>query len=514
LLSPSVVEQAKRLGAAIRQQRVAALVGSGISCQVGLPRWNELVRRLILAWKRWDRSNATHLSAENYVRLFHDTFGNDLAIVSYLQLVAAEADGPEFGELLYSALYSTTGEQLILEPSHIHRHLIALFQHVPRRIWTTNYDDLLEEAAALNGQLARSLHPTNRQANGDFLVTHLHGYLPQARSAGTIDPARAKVVLAEDDYHALTMDIAGWTNREYYRLFDDHQVLILGMSLDDPNLRRVLATLPPDDAETPNHFALLRAPTPSDLSLTRIQEKRRLSCATIASCFRTRYWKQHRVEIISLNDHAEILPFLVRLRYESYGERPGSLWATGSKIGYETINPQNQQRKQFGNNFLRLMAEHLVSDFSLEPSELVEIGVFLLKSDSNRLELAFRSGSAGHREFSADPDHPTGLAGRVFVSGDMVRVRRDDPLHDYGLADSIEGEGERYEGIISVPLIDWKRGGIPVGVAYVTVSTTEGKLFRLPNQRDIPEQKTLSDLYNWMSELWPILFTTLEDAIE
>lgn len=518
LLSPQVIEQAKRLGAAIRQKHVAALVGSGISLQAGVPTWSALVSKLILAWNEWDTTAAQDLPPDDYVRLFRSTFGSNLAIVSYLQRRAADGEGPEFGKLLYTALYTLAGTQQIPEPTNIHRHLIALFDDHPKRIWTTNYDDLLEEAAALNGIPASSLDPIHRLTDGNFLVSHLHGFMPPERRSQRSSPAaETAVILAEDDFHALTMDVIGWTNREFYRLFDDHRVFIVGMSLDDPNLRRVLATIPASTSDPPRHFALLRNLPPERLSLSSSAQARRGDYTDGANEMRSWYWKVHGVEIIAITAYEDILPFLMRVRYESYGRYAGDLWLRGSELGYQAIEPWSDNRQQTGRSFLGGMAQRLIADFSLEPDELVEVGIFLLRSGTNRLELTFRSGPwecrPGLREFDVDPDHPTGLAGRVFISGDMVRVRRSDPLHDYGLDVPSQTMPERYEGIISVPLIDWEHGGIPVGVAYVTVSTTDGTLFRLSSGLNPPGQKTLNDVYTWLSEIWPQLRDALKGAI-
>jgi hypothetical protein len=98
-------------------------------------------------------------------------------------------------------------------------------------------------------------YPTCVGACRGLRITHLHGYLPPLPPdqvvGGTI--AARPVVLAEDDYHAVAVGRAAdrrvdtsWIGNEFNRLFHEHQVLMLGMSLTDPNLRRVLATLGDD----------------------------------------------------------------------------------------------------------------------------------------------------------------------------------------------------------------------------------------------------------------------------
>lgn len=522
LLAGDVIAQIRRIASAVRSGELATLVGAGFSVPRGIPAWADLVDRLILAWQRWDRSeSARRLSPDNYRRLVRQTFQDNLAIISYLRHRVAQDGGPlSFGQLLYAALYTPfleIGDLATPEPSHLHRHLVALANQAPRRIWTTNYDDLFEEAARLAGIPARTLDPARRTVGRDLAVAHLHGFLaPPDRQAEHPDPTQATVILAEDDYHGVATDVIGWTNREFYRLFDEHRVLILGMSLADPNLRRVLATLPRrDQTGDARHFAVMRSLDGASLGLKRIRRAAVARGVNDANRFRASLWYQREVEVVALPDHASSLPFLVRLRYESFGQGPGELWREGGRVGHAAVDPWRPDRQQTATHFLNGAVAALVREFSVaDKSEIVEIGIFLLKPDGKTLELTFRSGPVsraqpGQRTFSADPDRPTGVAGRVLVSGDLVRVPRSHPLHDFGVETSTAMSTSAYEGIISVPLFDWTRDGVPLGVIYVTTSKIDGTLFSLhPRSATTATDPTLDDLYTWLADLATTLISS------
>ncbi len=87
LLLPHQIDHAIASGRAIREGRVAAFVGDGLSLTAGLPNWPDLTERLIRAWHDWDPTpGVRRLSPPNYVRLVRRTFGqNDLASISYLR---------------------------------------------------------------------------------------------------------------------------------------------------------------------------------------------------------------------------------------------------------------------------------------------------------------------------------------------------------------------------------------------------------------------------------------------
>jgi hypothetical protein len=197
----------------------------------------------------------------------------------------------------------------------------------------------------------------------------------------------------------------------------------------------------------------------------------------------------------------------MRLRYESFGERPGDLWRRGAELGYEAVHPWRSDRQERARDYLTAAVDELRAGFGLvDPAEVAEIGIFLLHPDASTLELTFRSRTdrphgPGHRLFSADPDRPTGVAGRVFVSGDLVRLPRDHPLHDYGLPAGGRRSSASSEGIISVPIVDWANGGIPLGVIYVTTTRVDGALFDLPPTRmSEPDKRSLDDLYAWLAD--------------
>ncbi len=243
-----------------------------------------------------------------------------------------------FGQLLYSALYFPFGQPLNPEPSNIHRHLVQLFAAHPAQRWTLNYDDLLEEAARSLGPPVVTRDPSRRRVGHGLSIAHLHGFLsPPDRAAAHPEPHEAETILtmAEDDFHAITRDIVGWTDREFHSLFDERRVLMLGMSLDDPNVRRVLVARPahPRDDVAPQHFALLRALTVRDGDLPRTRSSAWGEYARAANDWQVWYWRQYGTEVDELPDHAMLLLFLLRLRYESEGEQVGDLWVHLAAVG-------------------------------------------------------------------------------------------------------------------------------------------------------------------------------------
>ena len=517
LLSTDVVDDLKALAALIREDRVGLLVGSGLSKRRGMPHWEKLVSNLVKAWQLREPVRSLRiLSPTNYEAVVRQHFDQNVgAIPSFLRRRLEDHYTEEellFGHIVFSALYAhpRLGKtELTPEPDDVHRHLICLFDKYPSRIWTTNYDDLLELAADQCGVSFETLHLEDRQAASSLEIAHIHGFMPPR--ARRVDPECAgeeSFILAEDDYHATTADPAGWPNRELHRLLDEHHALILGMSLSDPNVRRVLSILREkhhrvgaSSRDRVSHFAVLRSKGGSELDVKYIGEERRDGVARETMETQREFWANYGVRLIHIPDHDSILPLIVRLRYESEGESPGDLWRMASEVGYEAVDPWHKDRQDLAQTWLTAAIEDLLENYRIPTGEIVELGIFLLKPNSNDLELVFRSGAGvsavpGGVLFSADPDRPSGVAGRVFVSGEVARIPTRHPLYDFNVEERESTSGTEFEGIVSAPIVDWQRGGVPIGVVYMTTSTTGGVVFALDREFEAkPEDKTIHDLY-------------------
>ena len=212
VLPSRAISQIKELAHSLREFEVAPLIGTGPSSARGLPRWRQLVDRLVLAWRPRDNSEARQrLSQGNYLKLIRRNFGTDLAVVSYLRHRIDEyqrrpdpdkEESLTFSQLLYDALYTYDPdptnpdphkmEEFTPTPNNVHLHLVSLFRNYPRRIWTTNYDDLIETAAKEVNIPVSTIDPDRRRTKKTLLVAHLHGFLaPPDRREGHPAPAKA-----------------------------------------------------------------------------------------------------------------------------------------------------------------------------------------------------------------------------------------------------------------------------------------------------------------------------------
>jgi SIR2-like domain len=140
-----------------------------------------------------------------------------------------------------------------------------------RRVVTYNYDNLLE--LMLPRRATQTIcRPTELNARA-LPIYHVHGYIPvdDTHTASPFDD----IVLTEDQYNRVANDPYSWTNLVQLQAMTDSVGLVVGMSLTDRNLRRLLDATS-RAAQRPELYAFTerpRAPEPSDADLRTIARR-------------------------------------------------------------------------------------------------------------------------------------------------------------------------------------------------------------------------------------------------
>ncbi len=228
-----------------RDGRLGFLVGAGLSVPIGLPGWNSfnyaLVREVLERHESPQRRQE-HKLATAYLEQLQ---GQSLAAAEF----ARRRAGDDFHIATCRRRY-TTAPSWPAMPGPTPNPLRAFAQLAVESkppfpcLHTTNYDDLLERALTrVAGKPARAIHLDHRLTTDGPRVVHLHGYFPFDAPQKQRARLARDLVLSDLDFSRLSNDHSAWTNRELLALLDARAVLILGMSLTDPNVRRLLAYL-------------------------------------------------------------------------------------------------------------------------------------------------------------------------------------------------------------------------------------------------------------------------------
>ncbi len=124
-----------------------------------------------------------------------------------------------------------------------------------------NFDDLVEKVLTRCRIKYHSIYSEGVVADADELgIYHVHGFLPEKK--GEYDNlAKSLLVFSEEGYHKLSLDPYNWANICQLNFLMNNTCLFVGLSMTDPNLRRLLeiaAAKRQSDNGKCRHYAIMR----------------------------------------------------------------------------------------------------------------------------------------------------------------------------------------------------------------------------------------------------------------
>lgn len=120
-------------------------------------------------------------------------------------------------------------------------------------IITYNYDDLVESAMKRIGLQCNPAYGGSNPEPDSIPVYHVHGILPQDKKRNSVFP-----VLSEESYHALYKDSFDWSTVETLHALMRTTCILIGLSMTDPNLRRLLEFATSYGDGNARHYVFLR----------------------------------------------------------------------------------------------------------------------------------------------------------------------------------------------------------------------------------------------------------------
>jgi SIR2-like protein len=221
---------------------LSLFVGAGVSVDCGLPDWTTLSKLVV------ERAWPGKTKGIDFQQLMKRIDMSSLNPLDSMRMARREL-GAEFNSVVTACLYEKGAAS-----SRLVQAIVAL-KNV-RRICCFNYDDLLEDAYSKAGVSFRRLIvgeqiPVDGQ---EILIFHPHGFLP--RNNHSSSPA---IILSEDDYHELYMSLYSWANLIQLNLLLTSNVLFIGCSLKDPNIRRLLDVCK-KTGSAQKYFAVMKRP--------------------------------------------------------------------------------------------------------------------------------------------------------------------------------------------------------------------------------------------------------------
>jgi hypothetical protein len=226
------------LQSAFKEDQLVLFLGAGVSLSANLPDWPQLLNRLALDLLKTHPDVArTQKESKELLSYFRSNAPTSPLITARLLSDSVQ----DFPQKVRTALYTDYGNK---NASPLIQQLARLC--VPGRanqglaaVVTYNFDDLLEsELTRLSINYHVVIAEEDSPTREELPVYHPHGFLPREGEIAAIH--ENALVLSEDAYHNQFIDPYSWPNITQLNLLRNHVCLFVGLSMTDPNLRRLL----------------------------------------------------------------------------------------------------------------------------------------------------------------------------------------------------------------------------------------------------------------------------------
>ena len=229
-------------------EKCSFILGAGVSKDAGIKAWDELLKGLIREAKT---QSGLSISENDYKALFEDCGSSSIIMGRFAQTLFG--DNEKFKDAVAKVLYE--GKQF--KPGTLAKKVCQMIKTIQQNtvsVITYNYDDLIEQ-----GLREKQIHcepVSGSDSHGTFMpVYHVHGYLSQDKTIFS------DIVLSEREYHDIYRRSFHWSNVEQLHAMQRSVCFFIGLSMTDPNLRRLLdiaqGELPDDSLRDIRHFAFI-----------------------------------------------------------------------------------------------------------------------------------------------------------------------------------------------------------------------------------------------------------------
>ncbi|HET7500824.1 MAG TPA: SIR2 family protein [Kofleriaceae bacterium] len=457
-------EHVERLHRYYREGKLRVLVGAGVSMAADFPSWDALNRALLHGLLEDDPPEGQSL--EILVEQLYGALGRE-STADFVWQTEDPGRGGNFFRLFVKALYEGRTVHQLPIPA-VASQLASMADRAG--IYTTNYDPLLELGLAQLHGNARPSDDWQRFRAGPEptprpCVRHIHGWVdPDGHAGGTF-------VLTESQYIALQSAAGASPNRDLAGLLEgEGAVLIVGMSLGDPNLRRLL---------------YLRALSPFVIAPTYAVIKKSEHQRTDE--LHQTYWRLRKTTLISIDKHESLLPVLRQIQHgvPVAGQRPN--WLHLAAVAVAPHDPFNDAWQTDAWEQLRQLRGRLTRQGQASSDEIVEISLFRVMADVVEIRLIAstrpnqprtRQEAIRHAEqhrLSVRVGEEQGIAGLSFASGLKYEALNPESLNSNFTPAMIEAWKTEFASLVAVPIhaagvAGGERFWVPVGVIVATSS--------------------------------------------
>ena len=211
---------------AFHENHNTLFLGAGLGVDVNMPKWAELLGDLL---NEAQSSSGSHIDRKDYGVIDESCNHSSLILGRYIE--HGFKDVNEFKQKMHDSLYKNNPKP----DSDLYEEIVEMIltKHVDQAI-TFNYDDLVETALSDKDFPYQSIFNRMHYSGIAFPIYHVHGMIPQTREI------ESTPVLSEKEYHSLYKESFHWSNVIQLQALSRTTCFFIGLSMNDPNLRRLL----------------------------------------------------------------------------------------------------------------------------------------------------------------------------------------------------------------------------------------------------------------------------------
>lgn len=236
----------------IAQSNNVLFLGAGVSMSANMPSWKDLLKGLMGEVKQL-KTTTLEAFKELSSHVLEECGDSNLIMGRYLQTaISLYNNKAVFSELIQKYLYNENNTSPLL------MNLARIVQHKKvNEVISYNFDDLLEQnLVKLNLTDSIDFTAISKDAeikgHNTLPIYHVHGIIPKV---GPVDT----VVFSEEEYHKRYSTAYHWSNVEQLHALTRTHCFFVGLSMTDPNLRRLLdAAKEMNNSNSINHYAFLQ----------------------------------------------------------------------------------------------------------------------------------------------------------------------------------------------------------------------------------------------------------------
>jgi len=260
-------ERVEILKSYFKRGQISLFLGAGVSSSAGMPDWNTLINSLFATYITNEFDGKGSLSDEDLLQIVTrlNKIDGQSALMSarYLRkgLDKNTQESKEFTQAITKNLYGLRNVKFALD-SNLIKSIVSTC--LPRRtgakvrsVVTYNFDDLIERQLKNQSIQYYSIFSDTDVLDPDELpIFHVHGFLPENPNEYEF-LEKSTLVFSEEGYHHIYSESYHWSNLVQLSQLRDNHCLMVGLSMTDPNLRRLLE-ISSRNTDKPRHFAFMK----------------------------------------------------------------------------------------------------------------------------------------------------------------------------------------------------------------------------------------------------------------